>query len=182
MTRGVAIEEARRVILDKLAERDELGAGHTAISFPAGGLDATVTRREAITEAIAHRLAPSANALPNRAREYRGLSLVEIARETLQQTGVRTRGMTANEVVQLALRNAGPHGASDFPLILANVAGKRLLAKPIRPRPALSNAGRAGSRPPTSSRCSRRETRQLPQALLPVMEGTEFSYGTVAKP
>ena len=126
MTRGVAIEEARRVILDKLAERDERGAGHTAISFPAGGLDATVTRREAITEAIAHRLAPSANALPDRAREYRGMSLVEIARETLQQTGVRTRGMTANEVVQLALRNAGPHGTSDFPLILANVAGKRL--------------------------------------------------------
>ena len=46
--------------------------------------------------------------------------------ETLQQTGVRTRGMTANEVVQLALRNAGPHGTSDFPMILANVAGKRL--------------------------------------------------------
>lgn len=81
VTRGVAIEEARRIILDKLAERDERGVGHTAVSFPAGGLDATVTRREAITEAIAHRLAPSANALPDRAREYRGVSLVEIARE-----------------------------------------------------------------------------------------------------
>jgi hypothetical protein len=179
VARGVAIEEARRVILDKLASRDERGAGHTAISFPAGGLDATVTRREAITEAIAHRLAPSANALPDRAREYRGMSLVEIARETLQQAGTATRGMTANEVVQLALRTSGPHGTSDFPMILANVAGKRL-------RQAYT----------TSPRTFERWTRGITTSdfkplfptqignfpgLLPVMEGAEFSYGTIAE-
>ncbi|MCA3643603.1 MAG: hypothetical protein IOC63_17465 [Methylobacterium sp.] len=179
VTRGVAIEEARRVILDKLAERDERGVGHTAVSFPAGGLDATVTRREAITEAIAHRLAPSANALPDRAREYRGMSLVEIARETLQQVGVRTRGMTANEVVQLALRNAGPHGTSDFPLILANVAGKRL-------RQAYTTAPRTferWTRGITTTDFKPLFPTQIGNfpGLLPVMEGAEFSYGTIAE-
>ena len=179
VTRGVAIEEARRVILDKLAERDERGVGHTAVSFPAGGLDATVTRREAITEAIAHRLAPSANALPDRAREYRGMSLVEIARETLQQVGVRTRGMTANEVVQLALRNAGPHGTSDFPLILANVAGKRL-------RQAYQTAPRTferWTRGITTTDFKPLFPTQIGNfpGLLPVMEGAEFSYGTIAE-
>jgi hypothetical protein len=179
VTRGVAIEEARRVILDKLAERDERGVGHTAVSFPAGGLDATVTRREAITEAIAHRLAPTANALPDRAREYRGMSLVEIARETLQQVGVRTRGMTANEVVQLALRNAGPHGTSDFPLILANVAGKRL-------RQAYTTAPRTferWTRGITTTDFKPLFPTQIGNfpGLLPVMEGAEFSYGTIAE-
>lgn len=179
VTRGVAIEEARRVILDKLAERDERGVGHTAVSFPAGGLDATVTRREAITEAITHRLAPSANALPDRAREYRGMSLVEIARETLQQVGVRTRGMTANEVVQLALRNAGPHGTSDFPLILANVAGKRL-------RQAYTTAPRTferWTRGITTTDFKPLFPTQIGNfpGLLPVMEGAEFSYGTIAE-
>jgi hypothetical protein len=179
VTRGVAIEEARRVILDKLAERDECGVGHTAVSFPAVGLDATVTRREAITEAIAHRLAPSANALPDRAREYRGMLLVEIARETLQQFGVRTRGMTANEVVQLALRNAGPHGTSDFPLILANVAGKRL-------RQAYTTAPRTferWTRGITTTDFKPLFPTQIGNfpGLLPVMEGAEFSYGTIAE-
>lgn len=179
VTRGVAIEEARRVILDKLAERDERGVGHTAVSFPAGGLDATVTRREAIAEAIAHRLAPTANALPDRAREYRGMSLVEIARETLQQVGVRTRGMTANEVVQLALRNAGPHGTSDFPLILANVAGKRL-------RQAYTTAPRTferWTRGITTTDFKPLFPTQIGNfpGLLPVMEGAEFSYGTIAE-
>jgi hypothetical protein len=179
VTRGVAIEEARRVILDKLAERDERGVGHTAVSFPAGGLDATVTRREAITEAIAHRLAPTANALPDRAREYRGMSLVEIARETLQQVGVRTRGMTATEVVQLALRNAGPHGTSDFPLILANVAGKRL-------RQAYQTAPRTferWTRGITTTDFKPLFPTQIGNfpGLLPVMEGAEFSYGTIAE-
>jgi hypothetical protein len=179
VTRGVALEEARRVILDKLAERDERGAGHTAVSFPAGGLDATVTRREAISEAIAHRLAPSANALPDRAREYRGMSLVEIARETLQQAGVRTRGMTANEVAQLALRNAGTHGSSDFPLILANVAGKRL-------RQAYMTAPRSfdrWTRGITTSDFKPMFPSQIGNfpGLLPVMEGAEFSYGTIAE-
>jgi hypothetical protein len=179
VTRGVAIEEARRVILDKLAERDERGVGHTAVFFPAGGLDATVTRREAITEAITHRLAPSANALPDRAREYRGMSLVEIARETLQQVGVRTRGMTANEVVQLALRNAGPHGTSDFPLILANVAGKRL-------RQAYQTAPRTferWTRGITTTDFKPLFPTQIGNfpGLLPVMEGAEFSYGTIAE-
>jgi hypothetical protein len=49
--RNVSVADARKVILDKLAERDARGTGHSQVSMPAGGLDATVTRREAIAEA-----------------------------------------------------------------------------------------------------------------------------------
>lgn len=177
--RGVAIGEARRLILDRLAQRDERGGGHTAVSFPAGGLDASLTRREAIAEAIVHRLAPAANPLPERAREYRGMSLVEIARDILQEAGVRTRGLTANEVVQLALRNAGLHSSGDFPLILANVAGKRL-------RQAYTTAPRSferWTRGITTSDFKPMFPSQIGNfpGLQPVMEGAEFSYGTIAE-
>jgi hypothetical protein len=107
------------------------------------------------------------------------MSLVEIARGTLQQVGVRTRGMTANEVVQLALRNAGPHGTSDFPLILANVAGKRL-------RQAYTTAARTferWTRGITTTDFKPLFPTQIGNfpGLLPVMEGAEFSYGTIAE-
>lgn len=179
VTRGVTIEAARAAVLDRLAERDERGAGHTAVSFPAGGLDATVTRREAIAEAILHRLAPVQNALPDRAREYRGLSLVEIARETLHAVGVRTRGLVANETVGLALRSTGAHGTSDFPLILANVANKRL-------RQSYQTAARTferWTRGITATDFKPLYPTQIGNfpALLPVMEGAEFSYGTIAE-
>ncbi|MFM7403784.1 MAG: hypothetical protein ACKO1N_06750, partial [Erythrobacter sp.] len=116
--------------------------------------------------------------MPERAREYRGMSLVEIARETLQQVGVRTRGMTANEVVQIALRNAGPHGTSDFPLILANVAGKRL-------RQAYTSAPRTferWTRGITTTDFKPMFPTQIGNfpGLLPVMGLPKFSYGTIA--
>jgi phage head maturation protease len=58
IARGAGLPEVRSAVLDKLAERDARGAGHSQISMPAGGLDATVTRREAIAEALLHRAMP----------------------------------------------------------------------------------------------------------------------------
>src|SRR5581483_7802725 len=46
--RNVSVADARKIILDELAERDARGIGHSQVSMPAGGLDATVTRREAL--------------------------------------------------------------------------------------------------------------------------------------
>lgn len=179
VARGVTVEAARAAVLDKLAERDDKGSGHTSVSFPAGGLDETVTRREAVAEAILHRLAPSANAITDRARDYRGLSLVEIARETLHAGGHRTRGLVANEIVQMALRNVGPHGTSDFPMILANVANKRL-------RQAYMTAPRTferWTRGITATDFKPLFPTQIGNfpGLQPVMEGAEFSYGTIAE-
>lgn len=177
--RRVSLEAARTAVLDKLAERDDRGSGHSSISFPAGGLDATVTQREAVAEAILHRLAPAANAITDRAREYRGLSLVEIARETLHAAGHRTRGLVANEVVSLALRNPGPHGTSDFPMILANVANKRL-RQAYQTAPRTFEAWTRGITATDFKPLFPTQIGNFP-ALLPVMEGAEFSYGTIAE-
>lgn len=179
VTRGVAIEEARRLILDKLAARDERGAGHTAVSFPAGGLDATVTRREALVEAILHRLAPVAFTMTDRARDYRGMSLVDVARDSLAVAGQATRGMTGNEIVYAATRAAGLHSSSDFPLILAAVAGKRL-RQAYQVTPRTFTRWTRGTTAPDFKPMYPTQIGNFPP-LKPVMEGAEFTYGTIAE-
>jgi len=179
VARGVTIEEARKVVLDKLAERDSRGAGHSQVSMPAGGLDATVTRREAIAEAILHRAQPQAFQMTDRAREYRGMRLLDIARDCLEAAGVRTRGMTPNEIAHTATRGAGLQSTSDFPLILAAVAGKRL-------RQAYAGTPRtftAWARGVTATDFKPMYPTQVGNfpALKAVMEGAEFSYGTIAE-
>jgi HK97 family phage prohead protease len=179
VARGVTVEEARKVVLDKLAERDARGAGHSQVSMPAGGLDATVTRREAIAEAILHRSQPQTFQMTDRAREYRGMRLLDIARDCLEAAGVRTRGMTPNEIAHMATRGAGLQSTSDFPLILANVAGKRL-------RQAYAGTPRTftvWARGVTATDFKPMYPTQVGNfpALKAVMEGAEFSYGTIAE-
>lgn len=177
--RNVPVDEARKVILDRLAERDARGTGHSQVSMPAGGLDATVTRREAIAEAILHRAQPGSFEMTERAREYRGMRLLDIARDCLEAAGVRTRGMTPNEIAHMATRAAGLQSTSDFPLILAAVAGKRL-------RQAYAGTPRTftlWARGVTATDFKPMYPTQVGNfpALKPVMEGAEFSYGSIAE-
>lgn len=177
--RNVSIADAREVILDKLAERDARGTGHSQLSMPAGGLDATVTRREAIAEAVLHRAQPQSFQMTDRAREYRGMRLIDVARDCLETAGVRTRGMTPNEIAYQATRAAGMQGTSDFPLILAAVAGKRLRqAYAMTPR-----TFQQWARGTTATDFKPMYPTQIGSfpALKAVMEGAEFSYGSIAE-
>jgi len=57
------------------------------------------------------------------AKEYRGSSLLDLAKEALILKGESVRGMDGMEVSQRAL-----HSTSDFPLLLSNTANKSLVA------------------------------------------------------
>jgi phage head maturation protease len=179
VARGVSVPQARDAVLRKLEEQDSRGVGHTQISMPAGGLDATVTRREALAEAILHRAAPTVFQLTDRAKEYRGMSLVDVARDCLETAGTRTRGMTANEVAYTATRAAGYHSTSDFPLILAAVAGKRL-RQAYASTPRTFEAWTRGITATDFKPMYPTQVGNFP-TLKPVAEGAEFSYGTIAE-
>lgn len=62
--------------------------------------------------------------------EFRGMSLVELARHSLERQGIRTGGMSKVELVGKALteRSGGYATTSDFPVLLENVLRKSLLA------------------------------------------------------
>lgn len=57
------------------------------------------------------------------ANNYRGYSLMDVARECLAQAGISARGMGKMDLVSAAFTHTG----SDFPLLLANIADKAML-------------------------------------------------------
>ena len=177
---GVTIEDARAKVLDQLAESDPL-AGRSFEPAPAqarseGASD--IAFRDGMHSALMHRVNPAANALSDGGRQFRGMSLLEIARDNLERRGVTTRGMSRMEVAgQIFGRAAGYHSTSDFPAVLANVANQTL-------RAAYDEI------PRTFQAWARRETIvdfkpvsrvQLSGApdLEKVLESGEFKYGTM---
>lgn len=62
------------------------------------------------------------------AGEFRGMTLFDMARDSLELHGVRTRGMSKHDVVGLAFTRAdGMNSTSDFPVLLENVMHKSML-------------------------------------------------------
>ena len=119
--RGTDIGEARRLILDQVATKSEETRTFSQVSIPLGGRDEQVTRRDAVANALLHRYSPTLFQLEDAARQYRGMTLMELARESLGNAGVNTRGLSRDEVATRAL-----HSTSDFPEILSAVTNKTL--------------------------------------------------------
>jgi phage major head subunit gpT-like protein len=59
--------------------------------------------------------------------EFRGMTLVDLARESLTRAGVNVRGMDKVQVVRLALQRGGMNTTSDFTVALENTLHKTLL-------------------------------------------------------
>ena len=121
VARGVGVDAARAALIDAAAAHD--AQAETRPHVRMGGLDATETRRSAVEAALLHRYDPGRFALSEPAREWRGLSLIEMARGWLEAEGVRVRGLSRDEIATRAL-----HSTSDFPAILAGVTNKTLRA------------------------------------------------------
>ncbi|MDF2621412.1 MAG: peptidase phage prohead [Xanthobacteraceae bacterium] len=88
------------------------------------------TLRSAVENVVAARANPQATKLTDAGRQYRGMSLMELGRTFVEESqGVRLRNLGKMEMASVLLgltRAAGMQSTSDFPNILANVAGKRL--------------------------------------------------------
>ena len=119
--RGVSVDEARRLILDQVAAKSEETRTFPHVTVPLGGQDERITRRDAVANALLHRYSPTLFQLEDAARQYRGMTLLELARESLGNAGVNTRGLSRDEVATRAL-----HSTSDFPEILSAVTNKTL--------------------------------------------------------
>ena len=60
--------------------------------------------------------------------EFRGLSLVDLARESLDNAGVIHRGKSRMEMIGLAMTHRGMQTTSDFSVLLENTMNKSLMA------------------------------------------------------
>jgi hypothetical protein len=139
-----------------------------------GGLDATETRRAAVEAALLHRHDPGRFALTEPARDWRGLSLIEMARGWLETEGVRVRGLSRDEIATRAL-----HTTSDFPAILAGVTNRTLreaYERAPRTFPAIARRTSVADFRPVH----RLQLGEAPQ-LERVNEAGEFRRGTIGE-
>lgn len=137
---GKTVEEFKAAVWEKLAARsaeNPIHGGHQAGFVNHDGQD---KRREAMSAVLLHRLSPSKYKL-DAGNEFRGYSLLEMARECLERAGVKHRGMAPMQLAAHALETPfattliGSEGVerlgmmttSDFPYILANTANKYML-------------------------------------------------------
>lgn len=180
--RGASLDQARAAVLERLAQDDMVGArtAEPAPAAPRSTGSADTAYRDAMSEALLHRHAPADFQLSDRGRDFRGLSLIELARHALERRGVSTRGLSKMEVATEALLGrAGLHSTSDFPFILANVANKTLRrAYETTPRTFT-----AWARQRTIVDFKQVSVTQLAGApsLLAVPESGEFTYGTIGE-
>jgi hypothetical protein len=124
---GTSIKQARKAVLDELARRNgEGGEIRSQVTITRDEMDSC---RAVVENALLNRFNPDKYKLDSGAREFRGMSLLEIGRDMLERRGTRTRGFSrvqlAGAVLGLESRG-GLQGSSDFPYILANVANKTL--------------------------------------------------------
>lgn len=133
---GVSVEVARERLMAKLAAQYEVNPTNPVNPTVTVTADAADKRREGMEAAILFRANPKDAKLAEGGHDYAGLTLVDIGRECLEAIGVKTRGMSRNEIARVALQGrfgaeqyfagVGAMTTSDFPNILANVANKTL--------------------------------------------------------
>lgn len=140
IARGVPVAEASAALIDKVAEQQESTQPNTRNSqstVVTGGQDVSVliAKRSAMMNALDHRCAPTTIKLEEAGREFRGMRLVDMARECVEMVGGNTRGLMPAEIAKAALgcdrqamRSAGMHSTSDFPLLLGSTVNRTLRA------------------------------------------------------
>ena len=143
-------------------------------SNPLDGVDSTDVKayREGAIHAVLHRVDPAAHKLDEKSQGFRGFDLVDLARDSVERTGQRTRGMSKQEIAVRALQTT-----SDFPNILENVVTKTL-------RKGYESAARTFK--PFSRQATLPDFKQISRAqiggapnLKRVLEGAEYEHGSI---
>lgn len=167
---GVEIDAARAAIISELARKEDKVTSQVNVQVVTDERDVT---RSGMTEAMMHRISPT-NKLTDNGKRFRGLSLLEMARECVEADGVSTRGMSKMELAGRAL-----HGTSDFPIITADVANKTL-------RQGYESAGRTfqswarQASAPDFKEIKRVQLGEAP-SLERVLESGEFQRGSIGE-
>ncbi len=150
-------------------------AGGSAAA-PTGSLtqDETVTYREGAFGALLHRANPSAHKLEGPATQFRGMDLMDMARDAVERAGHRTRGMSKQEIAVKALQST-----SDFPAILGNTVNRSLRAGyDAAPRTFLPFSRQTTL--PDFKEISRVQLGGAP-SLKRVVEGGEYEQGSIGE-
>jgi hypothetical protein len=142
---GYSLAEVRALIAGKdtvaqvraaIIEKKKAGTGatqHGNNRSATVGDDQRPAKREAMTNALLHRVAPHLFKLEGDARDFRGLDMMDYARECVEYAAPgHTRGMSRMAVAEASLNigqgRSGMMSTSDLPIILGNIINRTLRA------------------------------------------------------
>jgi len=144
--RDMSAADAGMAVLREKAKRDAAAPTRSAADIRTVS-DETEMRRAAIGDAIVLRANPNAafrsdTKRMDAARQYRGMTLMDMARESIEAAGGSARSLSRREIAVMALNldrdmmgRAGMSSTSDFPQILAGTVNRTLrTAYGIQPR------------------------------------------------
>lgn len=167
---GATMDSTRSAVLEDLATRSAVNPTASQIAVVRDGVEGIVP---AMQEALEHRCGLTTE-LSERGRQYRNMSLVRMAEESLRARGVNVMGLPQMELAQRSLNST-----SDLPFIFANVANKSLRkAYEASPRTWEPFARRTDA--PDFKTISRVQLGEAP-ALEIVNESGEFTRGTIGE-
>ncbi|WP_322105857.1 prohead protease/major capsid protein fusion protein [Paraburkholderia sp. J41] len=123
---GATVDAVRAELLRMLAERSD-AARTRSQSNVRTVTDETDVRREAMSNALLHRINPRVE-LTDAGRQYRGMTLGEFCRTGLEEAGVDTRGLDRRQLAGMALGmgERGYNSTSDLPVVFGNVINRTL--------------------------------------------------------
>lgn len=167
---GTTVADARNEVLNLLATRSQnaVPGGHVVVGHHGEAL------RAGLVGALMNRVNPSQHPLTDGSREFRSMSLMNMAAEVIHAGGGSTRGMTPMEIAAKAM-----HSTSDFPAILADVANKTLRAGyEAAPRTFTAFCRQASAS--DFKFVNRAQLGEAPE-LEKVNESGEFNYGSMGE-
>lgn len=183
-TKDINIEKARKMVLDKW-EADQVNAETRNANPVKVGVEQIEKATRAIGNAITLRVDASAESEMkpeevSTAREFRGYSMIEIAREYLNQSGVETKGMTKREIAQKVFENVNRERAlaiGDFPTLLGATFKRTLRKMYEMTAPTYSPFVTRGTMPDFRE-TSRAQLSGLVGAFEEIPEGGEYKEST----
>lgn len=168
---GTPIDAARAAILDAMYERQQQQPKTHA------RVDVTVDHGEKRAEAMLHALEARAGFRTwdeGAAREYLGTTLLDMARECVERSGVSTKGMTKDELAGRAM-----HSTTDFPLLLTSIQRVTLKAAYGEERQTWQPLARQDNLPDFRDM----SVMEVGGSMLPeeLKEGGEYKAGTISE-
>lgn len=116
---GVTIDEARKQIIDKLAEADTTSV-RSANAVVTNDTEAE-QERTAIQDALIHRSAPGSVKLEGKAHDFKHMKMLDLARHFVEKKhGGKTYGLSQNELIHRAI------STTDFPDLLTSTVNRQL--------------------------------------------------------
>lgn len=167
--KGVTVEQARAAVIEKMAKKDE--STETRSNIQGGQRDEIQTRNEAIENYLLHRAFPTSYKMEGAAKDFRGMSLMDIAREIVGHK--ECRGLNRDEIIARAF-----HSTSDFGNILMNVASKSLRRGYADTKRTFLPIARRITVPDFRER--NLVSMSNAPSLEKVLEGGEYKYGTLS--